>query len=79
MAVERIDYQAGNIAGKARWSGTTRSAEAAAPADHAELARRHRPRIKRAAEMAGDKYVAFVADMYGDGKTRAGPPEAPAR
>ncbi len=26
--------------------------------------------------MAGDKYVAFVADMYGDGKTCAGPPES---
>jgi dienelactone hydrolase len=26
--------------------------------------------------MAGDKYVAFVADMYGDGKTSAGPPES---
>ena len=31
--------------------------------------------IKRAAKMAGDKYVAFVADMYGDGKTSEGPPE----
>jgi dienelactone hydrolase len=32
--------------------------------------------IKRAGEMAGDKYVAFVADMYGNGKTSAGPPES---
>jgi dienelactone hydrolase len=32
--------------------------------------------IKRAASMAGDKYVAFVADMYGDGKTCGGPPES---
>jgi dienelactone hydrolase len=32
--------------------------------------------IKRAAKMAGDKYVAFVADMYGNGKTSAGPPES---
>ena len=24
--------------------------------------------------MAGDKYVAFVADMYGEGKTCEGPP-----
>ena len=30
--------------------------------------------IKRAEKMAGDKYVAFVADMYGEGKTCAGPP-----
>jgi dienelactone hydrolase len=32
--------------------------------------------IKRAAKMAGDKYIAFVADMYGNGKTCAGPPES---
>jgi dienelactone hydrolase len=32
--------------------------------------------IKRAATMAGSKYVAFVADMYGGGKIAAGPPEA---
>jgi dienelactone hydrolase len=32
--------------------------------------------IKRAAKMAGDKYIAFVADMYGGGKTCAGPPES---
>ena len=25
--------------------------------------------VKRAAKMAGDKYIAFVACMYGDGKT----------
>jgi dienelactone hydrolase len=32
--------------------------------------------VKRAAQMAGDKYVAFVACMYGDGKTCGGPPES---
>jgi dienelactone hydrolase len=32
--------------------------------------------IKRAATMAGIKYVAFVADMYGGGKISAGPPES---
>ena len=31
---------------------------------------------KRAAEMAGSNYVAFVADMYGNGKIPAGPQEA---
>ena len=31
---------------------------------------------KRAAEMAGRNYIAFVADMYGNGKIPAGPPEA---
>ena len=30
--------------------------------------------IKRAQKMAGDKYVALVADMYGEGKTCEGPP-----
>jgi dienelactone hydrolase len=32
--------------------------------------------IKRTQVMAGSQYVAFVADMYGDGKVSAGPPEA---
>ncbi len=32
--------------------------------------------IERAAKMAGDKYVAFVACMYGEGKTCDGPAEA---
>lgn len=31
---------------------------------------------KRAAEMAGRNYIAFVADMYGNGKIPAGPQEA---
>jgi len=32
--------------------------------------------IKRTQMMANSRYVAFVADMYGDGKVSAGPPEA---
>jgi dienelactone hydrolase len=32
------------------------------------------PVIKRAQKMAGDKYVALVVDMYGEGKTCEGPP-----
>jgi len=32
--------------------------------------------IKRTQMMAGSQYVALVADMYGDGKVSAGPPEA---
>jgi len=32
--------------------------------------------IKRTQEMVGDKYVGFVADMYGDGKVLTGPQEA---
>ena len=69
MAVERIDYQAGNAACNGalvydeRVSGR-RPLLLMAPnwlgvTDDA---------IKRAAAMAGSKYVAFVADMYGGGK-----------
>lgn len=32
--------------------------------------------IKRTEMMCGDKFVGFVSDMYGDGKTVAGPPES---
>ncbi len=32
--------------------------------------------IQRTERMTGDKFVGFVADMYGDGKTVAGPPES---
>jgi dienelactone hydrolase len=32
--------------------------------------------IARAARMAGDKYIAFVGCMYGEGKTCGGPPES---
>lgn len=75
MTVERIDYQAGSVKAKGAlvWN---------------EKVSGKRPlllvmtnwlgvtdiAIKRAQKMAGDKYVAFVADMYGDGKTCEGPP-----
>jgi dienelactone hydrolase len=77
VTVERIDYQAGSVKGKGAlvWN---------------EKVGGKRPlllvmtnwlgvtdvAIRRAARMAGDKYVAFVADMYGDGKTSEGPPES---
>jgi dienelactone hydrolase len=32
--------------------------------------------IRRTEMMAGDRFIGFVADMYGDGKVSAGPPEA---
>jgi len=32
--------------------------------------------IKRTQMMAGGQYIGFVADMYGDGRVSAGPPEA---
>jgi dienelactone hydrolase len=34
--------------------------------------------IKRTQMMAGNRYIGFVADMYGEGKVSAGPPEAAA-
>jgi dienelactone hydrolase len=77
VAVERIQYQAGSVTGNGAlvWN---------------EKVSGKRPlllvmtnwlgvtdiAIKRAAKMAGDKYVAFVGDMYGGGKTSAGPPES---
>jgi dienelactone hydrolase len=77
VAVERIGYQAGNAACKG-----------ALVYDEKVSGRRPlmlispnwlgvtEDAIQRAAGIAGDKYVAFVADMYGGGKTCAGPPEA---
>ena len=77
MAVEKVQYQAGNVTGHGAlvWNDKVSG---------------KRPLLlvmpnwlgvtdvilKRAAKMAGDKYVAFVADMYGNGKTCAGPPES---
>ena len=77
MAVERINYQAGNVA-------------CTGALVYDERASGRRPLlliapnwlgmtdeiIKRAATMAGSKYVAFVADMYGGCKICGGPPEA---
>ncbi|MFL6797942.1 MAG: dienelactone hydrolase family protein [Xanthobacteraceae bacterium] len=77
MALEKVQYQAGSVTGYGAlvWN---------------EKVTGKRPlllvmpnwlgvteiTIKRAAKMAGDKYVAFVADMYGNGRTSAGPPES---
>ncbi len=75
MAVERIDYQCGSVKAKHAlvWNEKVsgkRPLLLVMPnwlgvTEHA---------IKRAEKMAGDKYVALVADMYGEGKTCAGPP-----
>jgi len=75
VAVERIDYQAGGVKGKGALV-------------YNENIKGPRPlllvmpnwigvtenSIKRAQKMAGDKYVAFVGCMYGEGKTCDGPP-----
>ena len=75
MAVERFDFQCGNVKAKHAlvWNekiSGKRPLLLVMPnwlgvTEHA---------IKRAQRMAGDKYVALVSDMYGEGKTCAGPP-----
>src|SRR5262249_42292515 len=77
VAVERIRYQAGNVTGhgalvydekvKGRGPLLLVSPNWLGVTENA---------IKRAAKIAGDKYIAFVACMYGGGKTCAGPPES---
>ena len=75
MTVERIDFQCGSVKAKHAlvWNekiSGKRPLLLVMPnwlgvTEHA---------IKRAQTMAGDKYVALVADMYGEGKTCEGPP-----
>ena len=75
MAVERIDYQAGSVTAKGAlvWNDkitAKRPLLLVMPngLGVTEIA------INRAAKMAGDKYIAFVGCMYGEGKTCEGPP-----
>jgi dienelactone hydrolase len=77
VAVERIQYQAGNVA-----------ANGALVYDESVKGKRPllliapnwlgvtQHAIERAAAIAGKSYIAFVADMYGAGKVSKGPPEA---
>lgn len=77
MKVERIDYQAGSVAANGaliyddKVSGKRPllliSPNWIGVGDHC---------LERVKTMAGSKYVAFVADMYGAGKIANGPPEA---
>jgi dienelactone hydrolase len=77
VATETIKYQAGNVTGHGvlvwneKVSGK-RPLLLVMPnwLGPTEIA------VKRAAKMAGDKYVAFVACMYGEGKTSEGPPHS---
>ena len=77
MKVERIEYQAGSVAANGaliydeKTSGR-RPLLLISPnwlgiSEHA---------IERVKTMAGSKYIAFIADMYGAGKVANGPPEA---
>jgi len=77
VAVERIRYQAGQVSaiGALVYDeevGGKRPLLLMAPNwfGVTEIA------IRRAARMAGNKCIAFVADMYGDGKTADTPPKA---
>ncbi len=77
MAVERINYQAGKAASTGALVYDDR---VSGPRPLLLMSPNwlgvSEDSIKRAATIAGSKYVAFVADMYGGGKVPAGPPEA---
>jgi dienelactone hydrolase len=77
VAVERIDYQAGNVAcnGALIYDDSITGPRPLLLVSPNWLGVTQ-DAIKRAAGIAGAKYVAFVADMYGGGKIPAGPPEA---
>jgi len=77
VAVERIDYQAGKAASTGALVYDDR---VSGPLPLLLMSPNwlgvSEDSIKRAATIAGSKYVVFVADMYGGGKVPAGPPEA---
>jgi dienelactone hydrolase len=77
VIVERINYQAGSVAanGALIFDGQTKGPRPLLLISPNWLGV-SQASIQRAAAMAGSKYVAFVADMYGDGKVSNGPPEA---
>lgn len=77
MAVERVRYQAGGVTGHGAlvWNDKISGKRPLLLVmtnwlGVTDIA------IKRAAQMAGDKYIAFVGCMYGEGKTCDGPVEA---
>jgi dienelactone hydrolase len=75
VAVERIEYQAGGVKGKGAlvWNEKVSGKRPLLLVMPNWLGVTETA-IKRAQKMAGDKYVAFVGCMYGEGKTCAGPP-----
>ncbi len=77
MIVERIDYQAGSVAAN---GALIYDAQTKGPRPLLLISPNwlgiSEAAIKRVAAMAGTKYVAFIADMYGGGKVSNGPPEA---
>ncbi len=77
MATETIKYQAGNVTGHGVlvWNDKV-SGKRPLLLVMPNWLGPNETIVKRAAKMAGDKYVAFVACMYGDGKTSEGPPHS---
>ena len=77
VAVERIEYQAGNVVanGALVYDENTKGKRPLLLMSPNWLGVTDES-IKRAAGIAGSKYVAFVADMYGGGKIPSSPPEA---
>jgi len=75
VTVERIDYQAGSVRGKGAliWNEKVSGKRPLLLVMSNWLGVTDNV-IRRAQQMAGDKYVAFVGCMYGEGKTCAGPP-----
>jgi len=75
VKVERIDYQAGSVRGKGAliWNEKVSGKRPLLLVMSNWLGVTDNV-IRRAQQMAGDKYVAFVGCMYGEGKTCAGPP-----
>jgi len=77
VKVERINYQAGSVAGNGAliYDENTKGRRPLLLISPNWLGISEAA-IKRVSHMAGAKYVAFIADMYGDGKVADGPPEA---
>jgi len=77
MAVERISYQAGSkhFIGALVYDEHTRTKRPLLLMAPNWLGVTE-DAIARTQMMAGSRFVGFVADMYGDGKVSAGPPEA---
>ncbi|MDO9411123.1 MAG: dienelactone hydrolase family protein [Pseudolabrys sp.] len=77
MKVERIDYQAGKVAANGALiyddKVTGKRPLLLVSPNWLGVSDESIERVKR---MAGNKYIAFVADMYGAGKVSKGPPEA---
>jgi dienelactone hydrolase len=77
VKVERIDYQAGSVAanGALIYDETIKTKRPLLLISPNWLGMSEES-IARVAKMAGSKYIAFLADMYGEGKISKGPPEA---